>query len=322
MAIFYLSASSQTNRFRSPARWVVASFSVALLFFSLLGLTTPVSGAQKHGCAPDVPPPVAGTPVPAQALPDIVLINEVLSQPASNWNCSEPASVFSAAKDSWIELYNPQNQALDLYAAHTQISLNGGSNSSLLPFGSAIAAGGFLVIFPLEKQTVAAPANWNIILSIDGIIIDQAAIPLLQPDQAYARVPDGSTTWLYAGNPTIDASNNSTAQPVVPTPTPTKTPQATKTPGATEVTGSTGTDQPASFGTQPAWSQVQFPQDATPTPAETPTIKPALQQSGPPQNPPGPTNNGPNGWLIAAFSLFALLVPATLIWRWRRLRRH
>lgn len=287
--------------------WRLAAWPVVLLLCAgLIGLAAPTISAQTHKCASDVPPPVAN-PVPAQALPGFVLINEALSQPASNWNCSEPPGVFSQIKDSWIELYNPQNQAVDLYAAHARLSLNGGSTSALLPFGSAIAAGGFLVIFPLENQVTAPPASWNITLNIDGIIVDQAALPLLQPDQSYARVPDGATVWLYAGNPTIDASNNSTNQP--PTSTPTKTPKATKTPG------SSATTQPISSGTQPAWSQVQFPSDPAPPPTATANLSPL--PSDQPQNTPPPQSNNSNGGGIALIVLFSLLLLGALAWCWR-----
>ncbi|HEY3992861.1 MAG TPA: hypothetical protein VGM01_08270 [Ktedonobacteraceae bacterium] len=48
------------------------------------------------------------------------------------------------------------------------------------------------MVFPLEHQAVAAPASWNIILSIDSIIVDQVAAPQLQPDRSHARA-----RWLY-----------------------------------------------------------------------------------------------------------------------------
>lgn len=317
MGRLYLFASLASIRSQQCIRWLSLSIAALLLFFSLFALTSPVSGAQQHGCAPDAPPPVA-SPAPAQALPGEVLINEILSQPKSRWNCSESSGVFSAATDSWIELYNPQTQPLDLYAARAELSLNGGSTSTLLPFGSAIAPQSFLVIFPLEHQAVASPASWNIILSIDSIIIDQVAVPQLQQDQSYARVPDGSTTWLYAGNPTIDSSNNSTDQPI--TPTPTKTPAGTKTPVSTATAQAQATIQPASVGTQPAWGQVQFPSDPTPTPSTITATDPSTQLLSQPQGPPVAANNGPGGGAIALIIFFVLLLLGALFWCWRLFR--
>ena len=324
----HLFAPLASTRSQQRIRWLSLSIAALLLCFSLFGLTSPAAGAQQHGCAPDAPPPVADS-VAAQALPGEVLVNEVLSQPKSRWNCSEAAGVFSEAKDSWIELYNPQNQPLDLYAAHTELSLNGGSTSILLPFGSAIAPQGFLVIFPVERQASAAPASWNIILSIDNITIDQLAAPLLQPDQSYARVPDGATTWLYAGNPTIDFSNNSIDQPI--TPTATKTPKGTKTPVSTATAQAKATlqanattqanipAQSASSGTQPVWGQVQFPADPTPT-SDTTTADPSTQLLNQPQGPPASANNGPGGGVIALIVFFALLLLGALLWCWRLFR--
>lgn len=317
MGTFYLLATFKTTGFQRRVWWFSLALAALLLCFSLFGLISPVFGAQKHGCASDVPPAVSH-PIPTQALRGNILINEALAQPESNWNCSEPPGVFSQEQDSWIELYNPQNQAIDLYAAHAQISLNGGSTSVLLPFGSAMAAHGFLVVFPQEHQTVAPPPSWNLVLSIDGVTIDQAAIPLLQPDQSYARVPDGTTTWLYAGNPTIDASNDASGQPVAPTPT-----RTSKTTGTTHSPGTAtpqGTSQPTSLGTQPVWGQVKFPLDPTLTPNLTTTTDSALSSSGQPQQPPTPQSNSPNGWFVVLIIFFLLLLLATLIWCWRLFR--
>lgn len=319
-----------TTRSRPRVWWFVLGLAALLFSAGLYGLMTPPAGVQAHsrqisvaahGCAPDVPPVVSDT-IPAQALPGSVLINEVVSQPKSGWNCSEPSGVFSQEKDSWIEFFNPQNRALDLYAAHALLSLNGGATTMYFPFGTSIAADSFLVIFPLEKQTSPAPASWNITLSIDGTTIDQAVIPLLQPDQSYARVPDGSTTWLYAGSPAIDTTNNNLNQPpATPTPTPTKTPQATSTP---EQSATPQTAQPASFGTQPAWSQIKYPLDPSPTVENTTTStmsqEPDTQQPGPTQDTPGPQNNGPSGWSVALIVLLALILLGTIVWSWRHWR--
>jgi hypothetical protein len=317
MGTFYLPASLHSTRFQRRVWWFSFVLTALLLYISLCGLLSPVVGAQKHGCAPEVPPAVTN-PTPAQALPGNILINEALAQPKSNWNCSEPSGIFSQEKDSWIEFYNPQNQAIDLYAAHAQISLNGGSTSVLLPFGSAIAAHGFLIVFPQEHQITAPPSSWNLVLSIDGTIIDQAAIPLLQPDQSYARVPDGTTTWLYSGSPTIDSSNNASGQPA--TPTPTRTSKPTGTVHSAGSAGAQGTSQPTSLGTQPAWGQVKFPANPMLTPNLPAAADAATSSSGQPQKSPTPQSNGLSGWSVALIVFFLLLLVVTLIWCWRLFR--
>ena len=307
---------------------------VLWLLCSLLALLHPPSSSTHaqsmvtgHGCAPNTPPPVAGTPVAPPATAGIIWINEVLSNPNSVWNCSEPSGSFSTSTDSWIELYNPQNQPFDLYAVHAEISLDGGTNWSTLPFGSAIASGGFLVVFPLENATTPPPAAWNLVLAFPSVnaIIDQASVPALLPDQSYARVPDGSASWQLVGQPTIAASNNASAQPV--TATPTKTPTSTRTPTLTPTPtskparggssgGTTGAATPINAGTQPAGNQLQLPSTAEPL-TTTPGTQP-LSFSG--QPPPGPAGRGLDLWHLAALGALLLLFCGALAWCWRLFR--
>jgi hypothetical protein len=86
-------------------------FSALLVVALFLNVNTPhATSASTHGCAPPIPPPIPGSPVPAPATPGILLINEVLSMPGSTWNCSELNKTFSLNSDSWVEIFNPQNQ--------------------------------------------------------------------------------------------------------------------------------------------------------------------------------------------------------------------
>ncbi|HEY0755863.1 MAG TPA: hypothetical protein VGD98_18030 [Ktedonobacteraceae bacterium] len=305
MGTLRLLTTPQSTRSQRLIWWFFLALLAFLLYVGILELTTPVHGASTHGCAPGVPPPAANA-IPLPAKPESVLINEVLSNPKSNWNCSEAKTTFSQSDDSWVEFYNPQSQTFDLYAARAQISLDGGATYMRFTFGTAIAAGGLLVIFPLYNQTIQtiAPSPWHIILKVDTTIINQVQTPLLQPDQSYARVPDGSQNWLDTGNPTIDASNNSVTLPSTPTLRATNSP-ASKTPG-----------QPASSGTQPTWGKLQLPHDATTPPDLTSSIGPA----GPAlSQPPAAltTDNGPGGWLTTLLISLALLLVASLIWCWR-----
>jgi hypothetical protein len=241
------------------------------------------------------------------------MINEVLSNPKSTWNCSEPQGSYSQSTDSWVELYNPQSQPLDLYAARAQISVDGGSNLYLFPFGTAIAPGGFLVVFPLAGLHTYPPANWNVMLAFGGTIIDQVNLPTLVSDQSYARVPDGKANWQLVGQPTIDASNNASGQPV--TATPTKTPSPTKTPKAPKGTGSPGSTEantPTNTGTQPAWGQLQLPPDTTPGTQPSAISPPAFNQ-----NPPVAQNAALDSEHIALFATLLLLLCGVLAWCWR-----
>ena len=66
-----------------------------MLCFSLLLLAPPAQGASTHECAPDTPSPLPVTPVVPQAKAGIIQINEVLSNPASAWNCSDTTGTVS-----------------------------------------------------------------------------------------------------------------------------------------------------------------------------------------------------------------------------------
>jgi len=174
----------------------------------------------KHGCAPVVPPTVSGPLVQPTATRGILFINEALLVPHSTWNCSE-LGTYSPANDSWIELYNAQDQPFDLYSVHTSIDGGPNTNPFYLPFGSAIAPYGFLVVFPRVDANFSSTetATWRLL--IGSVVVDEVTIPALGEDQSYARVPDGSPSWIIASAPSIDTSNISSVMP--PTATITKT---------------------------------------------------------------------------------------------------
>jgi hypothetical protein len=274
-------------------------FFTALLIALFLNTNTPhASSASTHGCAPSIPPPVPGSPAHAPATPGILLINEVLSTPGSTWNCSEPNKTFSIRNDSWVELYNPQNQPFDLYAAHA--SFDTGINTSVyyFPLGAAIAAHGYLVLFPaVYSDTLVIGANLRLL--IGGVTIDQVTLPALMVDQSYARIPDGSNTLRITNTPTIDASNM--ASQVSPSP-----PNQER--GAYGNTHSTPTH---ATGTQPTWSNLQLP---TQVATFTTAVNPALITS--PASPVAVST----GWDTPRRILLTVLAVALalmLFWCWR-----
>jgi hypothetical protein len=311
-------------------RWFSLVFATFLIVASLLFAVMPVhdAQAQTHTCAPDPPALLPGNPAPAPAMPGSIMINEVLNLPHTTWNCSEPPGVYSQQKDTWIELYNTQNQPLDLYAAHAQFSLDGGQTWVLVPYGSQIAANDFLVIFPLAHgQSLPSAPTWAVMLEINGTIIDQASIPTLQVNQSYARIPDGSSNWELVGQPTIDATNDNSNQPVTPTPTktpkPTRTPTPTKTPKSSAGGSTGGSSAPTSFGTQPAWGGVQFPNGAPPTLTGTASSTQSTQllAQSQEQNAQTSQGNGQNSWWQSiALVLLGLLLLTVLVCCWRLFR--
>jgi hypothetical protein len=236
-----------------------------------------VFSAAKHGCAPATPPPVAGTLAQPEATAHVVFINEVLSNPSSIWNCSAQETKASP-NDIWVELYNPQNQAINLYTMHTSLDIGPNTTQSYFPVGSAIAAHGFLVIFP--EVSLSAPFFLNsqsslLRLLISGTLVDQVTLIPLVSDTSYARIPDGGNTWQIANAPTIDASN------VLPTatPKPTRTPkpssvktdsQKSSTQGkAGTLNGATTDTSNEPTGTQPAWNTLNVPNTTSSIPGTT-----------------------------------------------------
>jgi hypothetical protein len=299
------------------ARGLLLVFFALMLCLSLLLLAPPAQGASTHECAPDTPPSLSVTPVVPQAKAGIIQVNEVLSNPASAWNCSDTTGTVSPTANSWVELYNPQSEPFNLYTVHTQISLDNGANWYQLPFGTSIAANGFLVLFPAEK--VPAPAVWDILLAMGNTLIDALQPPALPPDQSYARIPNGTATWSISGQPTIGASNVSASQPTpsATAPAPKSTPTGQSAPPVNSP-GDGSVNHAPGVGTQPVWGSVQLPTGATPSPtpgtldtaaSSTPLLSQQLQNQ--------PQNSGLDGWHIVGISTLALLLLASLVYCWR-----
>ena len=256
-----------------------------------------------HGCAPTTPPPVSGSLVTPPATPGIVVINEVLNNPDSTWNCAEPAGSFALTTDSWVELYNPQNQPFNLYAARASFDDGPGSPTFHFPFGAAIAARGYFVVFPDTYSGTLNGGN-NLRLTFSGITIDQVSVPTPPADNTYARIPDGSANWQITNNATIDASN------LASTPV-TSTPVTTKTTGSSG-SGSGGSGNPTPThvtGKQPGWGKLQLPaaNSATPTSNSTLVASPAHSPAA-------------SAWDVPRRILLTVLVVAlalSLFWCWK-----
>ncbi len=281
-------------------------FTALLLVALFLNVDTPhASSASTHGCAPSTPPPVPGSPIPAPATPGKLLINEVLSVPGSTWNCSELNKTFSPSSDSWVELYNPTDQPFNLYVVHAGIDTGPNTLIYYLPLGAAIAPHGYLVLFPATYSGTFIAAG-NLRLVIAGVSIDQVNAPALPIDQSYARMSDGSNTWHITNTPTIDANN--------------MTPQASPTPATTshnQGSGSYGhtTSTPEHVtGTQPAWSNLQFPTSVATAISEENSTPTTFTTSSTPSTPVS------NGWDIPRRILLTVLAVALalmLFWCWR-----
>lgn len=288
---------------------VFATFAISITILLLFLVSTAPGYASKipHGCAQPVPPIMSGSPGPPPATPGIVLINEVLNNPGSNWNCSEPANTSSLTTDSWVELYNTQNQPFNLYEARASLDSGSLDTAFHFPFGATIAAHGYLVVFPDDSPiSPAALAGNTIRLLFAGVtIIDRVSIPPLSPDTSYARVPDGSANWQITANPTIDASNLSSTQV-------TSTPVSTKGSGhsGNGYNGSGNTTSTLVTGKQPGWTKLQLPATNS---SVTPTSNSPLVVS-----PTASTTSSP--WDVPRRILLTVLIFAlalSLFWCWK-----
>lgn len=308
-------------------------FGPVICLFVLLVVTacaTDVYAATKHGCAPLVPPPVSGTLIQPSAQRGLLVINEVLLAPRSIWNCTE-LNTFSYVSDTWVEIYNTQNQPFDLYAVHASLDSGNNTNPFYFPFGSAIAPHGYLVVFPRISAAFVTTESSTLRLLIAGIAVDTVTLSALPDDYSYARIPDGTTTWQITSNPTIDASNSLLPSPSpTPTSTPTRTPTSTSRSNKGSSSGSSGgsygsgtfnsggTGSPALNGTQPAWSTMHLPTTDT-----TSSINNASADTTPTQ--PAPllqsTNTAIDIPRKIALTVLLVLLAATLLWCWRLFRK-
>ncbi len=283
--------------------------------------------AIKHRCAPLTPPTVPGTLMQPSATYGTLFINEALLVPHSTWNCSE-FGVFTNANDTWIEIYNAQNQPFDLYSVHTNIDSGPNTNPFYLPFGSSIAPYGFLVIFPRLDSNFSATETSTVRLLIGSTPIDKVSIPPTGEDQSYARIPNGGSTWVVTSVPTIDANNASSV--IAPTPTRTKaeaTATARTTSGNNKGSGSSsgsggsaygngnsagsGNAQQQVDGVQPTWNSLKYPDKIT-APPSTSTQSNSVAI---PQN-----NNGLDIPRKILLTLLVIAFSAALFWCWRLFR--
>jgi hypothetical protein len=267
-----------------------------------------------------------------------VLINEVLLSSKQTWSCPGSTSVPGTTDNSWVELYNPLALSFNLYIVHAAIDGGPGTTAMYFPFGSAIAAHGFLTIFP-DKSIIfpnGAPETLTRRLLFNGTIIDQVKIPSnLGDGQSYARISDGGPKWEITSTPTIGRSN------VLPTPTPKagRTPKAatikkkssskisakttssktTSTHTGTTITGES-TNPSVASGVQPAWSQLQLPSTASPLPTTAAATASPLDTTT--TSPPANSTSGDVLRNVLLTGVAAAFVCALLWWWWRRRFTH
>jgi hypothetical protein len=201
-------------------------------------------------------------------------------------------------------LYNPQSQSYNLYAAHASFDTGPNTLPFYFPLGAVIAPHGYLVLFPsVFSGTLIIRAHLRLIIA--GVTIDQINIPSLPIDQSYARIPDGSNFWHITNIPTIDASNNASQPGPLVSPTASLPNQGPAGSG-----NASSTTLPIS-GTQPAWSNLQFPTSVVITP---PATRPAVATSSSFSSPVNDGWDTPHRILLTALAVALILM---FFWCWR-----
>ncbi len=304
---------------------------LAFAFFLFLSPLTAKGGeaAAAHGCASPVPPAVPGA-LPPPSHPYAILLNEILTRPASPWNCASAGTAI-LSHDAWIELYNPLDQPVDLFTVHASLDTGPQSSPFLLPLASALPPHGFLVVFP-DSQSFFPSAPFVLRLLIDGsTVIDEVNVPQLNSDESFARISDGSQIWHTTTSPTPGCSNSPSVQPT-PQPTskalpPTAAPTGIGRPtngGQTTSAARAATPRPAIAGTQPSWTNLRLP---SPSPAPTTAAQPreADRSLSPPAVPSESTSaegslDGSSWLRPVVFGGLLVALGGSLLWCWRLFR--
>ena len=193
---------------------------------------------------------VTPTPTPSST-PDPSLIdvtlNEFMPDPASDWNGDGTAT----QDDEYIELFNTGPQPVDLggwllddmddsQSKVRSFFAPDGSRPFVIPAGTVIDPGGFVVFFGSETDvTLNNGGDWVRLIRPDGVVVEAFEYTTSRDDQAYSKMLDGGDEWTRTYPPSPGRSNTVGG---TPTPSPTASPGATRT--QTPSPTPSGTPQP------------------------------------------------------------------------------
>ncbi len=138
-----------------------------------------------------------------------VLINEMLPNPAKDWNGNGD---ISGMDDEFIELYNSGNESVDIsgYVLKDKV-FRSTPGEYVLPEGTSIGPKEFLLIF-VSKSGVFQGNDGDAIGLYDpsGNPVDEKEYDATTEDVSFARIPDGGE-WGNSTSPTPAISNQQTA---------------------------------------------------------------------------------------------------------------
>ncbi|MBC8449218.1 MAG: lamin tail domain-containing protein, partial [Chloroflexi bacterium] len=179
---------------------------------------------------PATPTPTATvTPTPTATptstpYPLGVMLNEFLPAPRDvDWDGDGTAD----ADDEWIEVFNGSGQTVDLGGFLLDDEAEAGSAPYVIPAGTVIEPGGFLVFFRRDTRLALNNDGDDVrLLGPDGALLDSFTYDTVVRDGSWGRTTDGGGQWTLDYPPSPGRPN----QPATPTPTPTSTPTATPYP--------------------------------------------------------------------------------------------
>jgi len=138
-----------------------------------------------------------------------VLINEMLANPAKDWNGN---GAVSGMDDEFIELYNSANQSANISGYVLKDTVYRSTPGEyVLPEGSVICPGGFLNIF-VSQSGVFQGNDGDAIKLYDpqGNLVDEKEYSVAIADVSFARIPDGGK-WSNSTAPTPGQPNQQSA---------------------------------------------------------------------------------------------------------------
>jgi len=138
-----------------------------------------------------------------------VLINEMLANPAKDWNGNGQVG---GMDDEFIELYNSGNESVDVsgYALRDKVFRSTPTEYSI-PNGTVIGPGEFLVIFVSESGVYQGNEGDAIMLyDPTGDLVDEKEYDAATEDVSFARIPDGGE-WRNSTAPSPGKPNQEAA---------------------------------------------------------------------------------------------------------------
>ena len=137
----------------------------------------------------------------------ILIINELMASNAGK--VMSPATNF----DSWIELYNPGDNAVNL--GEMTLSDSQGHRWQMPADMGSVPAGGFKVVWLGSNEIKTNQATFNldcdggtiILTDKDGTVVASESYPEALSRTAWARKTDGGNEWGWTDTPTPEATN-------------------------------------------------------------------------------------------------------------------